>query len=287
MPSLPSPFPSDAALCLPPCPLCLPPSNLTRLLGFPAFPLALLSSNKPPSPPFPFPPLRLPQPTEVGPSVHLSSKGGCNLRLRCAELQQPCLPRADRRVNGVQIGEHEPRAASVVLGSLFLPLELPRPSSSGAPTRVTSLPPPQEWDEARTRQDSVLDEISNGLAQLKNMGQAMQEELDRQDPLLDGIEEKVLPPPPPPPLLRAALPSSCTNLLFSGASLMETGLWEEGLLLLSPLIATVNVAYIRIITRGCGRLLNVRTPKADPQDAPLSASLNQPSQTKCLCRWTA
>mmetsp|Transcript_35692 Transcript_35692/g.101030 ORF Transcript_35692/g.101030 Transcript_35692/m.101030 type:complete len:287 (+) Transcript_35692:103-963(+) len=48
-----------------------------------------------------------------------------------------------------------------------------------------------EWNDARTRQDAVLDEISNGLSQLKDMGMAMQEELDLQDPLVDAIEDKV------------------------------------------------------------------------------------------------
>ena len=57
----------------------------------------------------------------------------------------------------------------------------------------------QEWNDARTKQDAVLDEISNGLNVLKDMGMAMQEELDRQDPLVDAIEDKVncLPASPP------------------------------------------------------------------------------------------
>jgi len=47
------------------------------------------------------------------------------------------------------------------------------------------------WDDAKVKQDKVLDEIANGLSQLKGMGQAMAEELDRQDPLVNGIEDKI------------------------------------------------------------------------------------------------
>lgn len=47
------------------------------------------------------------------------------------------------------------------------------------------------WEDAKGKQDQVLDDISKGLSQLKNMGQAMTEELDRQDPLVNGIEDRI------------------------------------------------------------------------------------------------
>mmetsp|Transcript_11735 Transcript_11735/g.37300 ORF Transcript_11735/g.37300 Transcript_11735/m.37300 type:complete len:278 (+) Transcript_11735:194-1027(+) len=49
----------------------------------------------------------------------------------------------------------------------------------------------QEAKEAEERQDLALDEISHGLGILKNMGQDMSEELNRQQPLIDDIESKL------------------------------------------------------------------------------------------------
>ncbi|KAI3493472.1 hypothetical protein L1887_41864 [Cichorium endivia] len=49
----------------------------------------------------------------------------------------------------------------------------------------------QEYEMRRLRQDEGLDVIAEGLGTLKNMAQDMQEEVDRQVPLMDEIEDKV------------------------------------------------------------------------------------------------
>mmetsp|Transcript_33638 Transcript_33638/g.79844 ORF Transcript_33638/g.79844 Transcript_33638/m.79844 type:complete len:286 (-) Transcript_33638:56-913(-) len=49
----------------------------------------------------------------------------------------------------------------------------------------------QTWDTAREKQDKTLDEIAERLGQLKEMGEAMGEELDRQDPLVNNLELQV------------------------------------------------------------------------------------------------
>mmetsp|Transcript_13783 Transcript_13783/g.50184 ORF Transcript_13783/g.50184 Transcript_13783/m.50184 type:complete len:274 (-) Transcript_13783:188-1009(-) len=49
----------------------------------------------------------------------------------------------------------------------------------------------QEYEQRRDKQDIALAEISNGLSTLKTIGEEMGEELDRQQPLVDSIEDKV------------------------------------------------------------------------------------------------
>ncbi|KAI3701225.1 hypothetical protein L2E82_45874 [Cichorium intybus] len=49
----------------------------------------------------------------------------------------------------------------------------------------------QEYEMRRLRQDEGLDVIAEGLGTLKNMAQDMQEEVDRQVPLMDEIDDKV------------------------------------------------------------------------------------------------
>ncbi|POO01631.1 t-SNARE [Trema orientale] len=49
----------------------------------------------------------------------------------------------------------------------------------------------QEYETRRAKQDQGLDMISEGLDTLKNMAHDMNEELDRQVPLMDEIDDKV------------------------------------------------------------------------------------------------
>ncbi|KAL5863453.1 hypothetical protein ACOSQ3_000967 [Xanthoceras sorbifolium] len=49
----------------------------------------------------------------------------------------------------------------------------------------------QEYEMRRTKQDQGLDVIAEGLDTLKNMAHDMNEELDRQVPMMDEIDEKV------------------------------------------------------------------------------------------------
>ncbi|CAI9277983.1 unnamed protein product [Lactuca saligna] len=49
----------------------------------------------------------------------------------------------------------------------------------------------QEYEMRRLQQDEGLDVIAEGLGTLKNMAQDMQEEVDRQVPLMDEIDDKV------------------------------------------------------------------------------------------------
>ncbi|KAF5731747.1 syntaxin-71-like [Tripterygium wilfordii] len=49
----------------------------------------------------------------------------------------------------------------------------------------------QEYEMRRIKQDQGLDAIAEGLDTLKNMARDMDEELDRQVPLMDEIDEKV------------------------------------------------------------------------------------------------
>ncbi|ACO69756.1 predicted protein [Micromonas commoda] len=48
-----------------------------------------------------------------------------------------------------------------------------------------------EFEEAKQRQDEGLDEISKGLSVLKNLGGEMDDEIKRQTPILDVIDEKL------------------------------------------------------------------------------------------------
>jgi SYP7 family syntaxin len=48
-----------------------------------------------------------------------------------------------------------------------------------------------EFEEAKQRQDQGLDEISKGLSVLKNLGGEMDDEIKRQTPILDVIDEKL------------------------------------------------------------------------------------------------
>lgn len=52
-------------------------------------------------------------------------------------------------------------------------------------------PPLQEWDEAKARQDAQLDNIEAGVGQLKEIGAAMNEELQRHDILINEVDEKM------------------------------------------------------------------------------------------------
>lgn len=49
----------------------------------------------------------------------------------------------------------------------------------------------QEYETRKHKQDQGLDTISEGLATLKNMAHDINEELDRQEPLIDEIDTKV------------------------------------------------------------------------------------------------
>ena len=48
-----------------------------------------------------------------------------------------------------------------------------------------------EFEEAKRRQDEGLDEISKGLSVLKNLGEEMDEEVKRQAPIMDAIDDKL------------------------------------------------------------------------------------------------
>lgn len=48
-----------------------------------------------------------------------------------------------------------------------------------------------EFEEAKRRQDEGLDEISKGLSVLKNLGGGMDEEVKRQAPIMDAIDDKL------------------------------------------------------------------------------------------------
>ena len=49
----------------------------------------------------------------------------------------------------------------------------------------------QEYEQRRGKQDVALDEISKGLSTLKTIGEELGEELNKQQPLVDSVEDKV------------------------------------------------------------------------------------------------
>jgi t-SNARE complex subunit (syntaxin) len=49
----------------------------------------------------------------------------------------------------------------------------------------------QEWEETKARQDQQLENIETGLGHLKEIGGAMNEELQRHDILLNEVDEKM------------------------------------------------------------------------------------------------
>ena len=49
----------------------------------------------------------------------------------------------------------------------------------------------QEFDARKAKQDKSLDVISRGLGVLKDIGGEMQEEMRRQDPITDAIDDKL------------------------------------------------------------------------------------------------
>lgn len=53
------------------------------------------------------------------------------------------------------------------------------------------LPRPQEWEYAKMRQDAQLDRIEKGVGTLGEMAKGMQEELDKQNPVIDDIDTQL------------------------------------------------------------------------------------------------
>ncbi len=49
----------------------------------------------------------------------------------------------------------------------------------------------QEWDEARKAQDKRLDRIGQAVDELGDMARGLGEEVDRQAPVLDDIEQQM------------------------------------------------------------------------------------------------
>lgn len=49
----------------------------------------------------------------------------------------------------------------------------------------------QEWEETKQRQDQQLEHIETGLGHLKEIGEAMNEELQRHDILINEVDEKM------------------------------------------------------------------------------------------------
>ncbi len=46
----------------------------------------------------------------------------------------------------------------------------------------------REWDHAKRKQDAQLDRIEKGISTLGDMARGMQEELDKQNPVIDDID---------------------------------------------------------------------------------------------------
>jgi hypothetical protein len=46
----------------------------------------------------------------------------------------------------------------------------------------------QEWEYAKVRQDAQLEQIERGIGTLGDMAKGMQEELDKQNPVIDDID---------------------------------------------------------------------------------------------------
>lgn len=49
----------------------------------------------------------------------------------------------------------------------------------------------QEWEYAKKRQDAQLDRIEKGVGTLGDMAKSMQEELDKQNPIIDDIDTQL------------------------------------------------------------------------------------------------
>lgn len=49
----------------------------------------------------------------------------------------------------------------------------------------------QEWQYAKVRQDAQLERIEKGIGTLGDMARGMQEELDKQDPVIDDIDHQI------------------------------------------------------------------------------------------------
>ncbi len=49
----------------------------------------------------------------------------------------------------------------------------------------------QEWEYAKVRQDAQLERIERGIGTLGDMAKGMQEELDKQNPVIDDIDTQL------------------------------------------------------------------------------------------------
>ena len=49
----------------------------------------------------------------------------------------------------------------------------------------------QEWQYAKVRQDAQLERIERGIGTLGDMAKGMQEELDKQNPVIDDIDTQL------------------------------------------------------------------------------------------------
>lgn len=49
----------------------------------------------------------------------------------------------------------------------------------------------QEWEYAKVRQDAQLERIERGIGTLGDMARGMQEELDKQNPVVDDIDTQL------------------------------------------------------------------------------------------------
>ena len=49
----------------------------------------------------------------------------------------------------------------------------------------------QDWEQSKKRQDAQLDRIERGVGTLADMAKGMQEELDKQNPVIDDIDTQL------------------------------------------------------------------------------------------------
>ena len=49
----------------------------------------------------------------------------------------------------------------------------------------------KEWEYAKKKQDAQLDRIERGVDTLSDMAKGMQEELDKQNPIIDDVDQQI------------------------------------------------------------------------------------------------
>eukprot|EP00879_Flechtneria_rotunda_P007473 GHRR01007839.1.p1 GENE.GHRR01007839.1~~GHRR01007839.1.p1 ORF type:complete len:246 (+),score=91.72 GHRR01007839.1:198-935(+) len=82
-----------------------------------------------------------------------------------------------------------PKGGSITLGTGALDLQQANPLYYKQTDETAKFE--QEWQYAKVRQDAQIDRIERGIGTLGDMAKGMQEELDKQNPVIDDIDAQI------------------------------------------------------------------------------------------------